>query len=302
MVIAYNHYETYLTFFKSIELLDACYFVLFISMCACFLIYMYDKISTKYPETTYGLYYIFIVLFILLITSYVVLSSDHLSKYQTALSVLVSSALLGAGWWVQATIANANSRKTHTITTIMGQRNSAIFFERNNNVSKIFSLNHTIHPIVAKHKMNKNCEELRDVTLSEQLISGCNDMVYVLNYYEFISAGVINGDLDDRLIKECYEYILISLEKRAFHIIVEGRKHQGDGAYQNLLLLIDRWSDKGSLVLSKANNKDVGLHLLPVHPTDEQIEKECKNTKSNNRDATPSKADGSTSPSHQSAV
>lgn len=257
---------------------------------------MYKKISSKYIETKAGLYYISYVCIAVLLVSYFVLIMDKDYQYQTALSVLISSALLGAGWWVQATITSSNARKTHTITTIMNQRNSEVFFRKNDNVVSTFSMGKTVHPVVAMAIFNKNRDELINITLPQAYIKASNDLLYLLNYYEFIAAGVFNGDLDEKLIRECYENIIIGLEKRAFHIICEARKSKGERVFVNFTDLIDKWSDKGSLVnLKIKHSQDVSMEIHPLHPSNDEVENDCTSSKSSNSDSVSTSAGGTKS-------
>ncbi|MBA0205005.1 DUF4760 domain-containing protein [Pectobacterium aroidearum] len=217
-------------------------------------------LSSKYPEIKKTLRVISTIFFILLMIVFSVLSSEDGTNYQTSLTVLISSIVLGTGWWIQATINAASARKSHTINTIMNQRHSVHYFNKLDNVYRHFGLTKTIPLHIAKqYRCGINGD---DKVVKKELISACRDASYMLNYYEFISAGVLRGDFDENLILECFFDPMQNFENRAFYIIEVFQKEAGSnaGIFSNYIELLDRWMPDKSLTTRKKNGEVTHLH------------------------------------------
>ena len=94
----------------------------------------------------------------------------------------------------------------------------------------------------------------------DNVIASLDSMVYLLNYYEFIAAGMLNKDLDSDLLSKCYLGIVSLLEKRAFWLMyyqakTNYSKQTMDFSYSHLLKWIKSMSKDGtSIVLNKLDN------------------------------------------------
>ncbi|ECO5144552.1 DUF4760 domain-containing protein, partial [Salmonella enterica] len=213
--------------------------------------------AKKYPETGSTLKILSKIFLALLIFIYIVLASNGGDKYQTSLTVLISSIFLGTGWWIQATINSAASRKSHTINTVMNQRHSKTFFEKLDNVYKHFGIDKVINEEIASQYVHES--KRTGPTVRPEIMNACRDATYILNFYEFISAGVNNGDFDEKLIKECFMVPMASFERRAFYIIACSQKQAGKEVYSNMIELIDKWSTDKSFTTRKKNNENIEL-------------------------------------------
>lgn len=213
--------------------------------------------AKKYPETGSTLKILSKIFLALLIFIYIVLASNDGDKYQTSLTVLISSIFLGTGWWIQATINSAASRKSHTINTVMNQRHSKTFFEKLDNVYKHFGIDKVINEEIASQYVHES--KRTGPTVRPEIMNACRDATYILNFYEFISAGVNNGDFDEKLIKECFMVPMASFERRAFYIIACSQKQAGKEVYSNMIELIDKWSTDKSFTTRKKNNENIEL-------------------------------------------
>jgi len=218
-------------------------------------------LSVKYPEIKKTLRIISSIFFILIIFVCLVLSSTEGPKYQTSLTVLISSIVLGTGWWIQATINAASARKSHTINTIMNQRHSVHYFNKLDNVYEKFGLTSTIPLHIAE---KYRCPDLDNRKVKKELISACRDASYILNYYEFISAGVKKGDFDEYLIRECFYDPMQNFENRAYHIIQTFRKEAGPNAeiFSNFIDLLDKWLPEKSLTTRNKMQESVPLYKV----------------------------------------
>lgn len=246
-------------------------FGIFSSLVALLVNQLYYKIYERYHETRVGIAYVAISFFVIMVATYVVLRSDVGAEYQTSLALFVSSSLLGAGWWVQATISTAAARKAHTVNTIMNQRNSELFNQKNDNVTSVFSRKRTIHPIFSEYLMDPHNKKFKDAKFPAEYIQAAKDLSYVLNYYEFIAVGVTSGDFDEKLAKECFVGILTGLEKRAYQVILAAQKNQNKKTFEKIVELVDKWTDKKSLVTLSSTNQS--YEAFDLYPTQEDVDK-----------------------------
>lgn len=119
------------------------------------------------------------------------LAAEHLNKPESNPIALVgySAALVAlAGWMIQAWVSVRNSRKQHTMNVLLQTRLNPQFGEHASRISAAFPAGAPI--------------PYTEISKSE------NEAVYtsvrwVLNYYEFIAAGISHGDLDEPLMMDC---------------------------------------------------------------------------------------------------
>ncbi|MEC4239165.1 DUF4760 domain-containing protein [Pseudomonas sp. DSV-1] len=246
-------------------------FGIFASLAGFLINQLYAKIFQEYQETRTGIKYIAISFFVVMIATYLVFRFQGAKDYQTSLALFVSSCLLGAGWWVQATISSAAARKAHTVNTIMNQRNSELFIHKNDNLIHVFPRKKTIHPVFSEYLADPNNKKFKDAKFDDVYLQAAKDLSYVLNYYEFIAVGVINGDFDEKLIKECFLGILIGLEKRAYLVIQCTQKIQNVKTFESIVELVDRWSEQKSLTTRSKTSQN--LDTFDTYPIQEDVDR-----------------------------
>jgi hypothetical protein len=105
-------------------------------------------------------------------------------------AVLIGAALATTGWLYTARRSRALARKQHTITVIL-------------------QTNFNAHFLTARAKITP---AIRSGELpSEQDQEFYSALRDVLNHYEFVSAGLRNGDFDERLIRDSERGAYIAL-------------------------------------------------------------------------------------------
>ncbi|MEX0297229.1 DUF4760 domain-containing protein [Pseudomonas putida] len=271
VVALFRNFDTVQSVLAQQNLNEWVAFGIFASLSALLINQLYSKIYQKYHETRVGIAYVAISFFVVMVATYIVLRSDVGAEYQTSLALFVSSSLLGAGWWVQATISTAAARKSHTVNTIMNQRNSELFNQKNDNLISVFPRKKTIHPIFSEYLMDPHNKKFKDAKFPPEFIEAAKDLSYVLNYYEFIAVGVTSGDFDEKLAKECFVGILTGLEKRAYLVILSAQKIQNKKTFEKIVELVDKWTDKKSLVTLSSSNQSIDT--FEVYPTQEEVDK-----------------------------
>ena len=235
--------------FGSISLSTITHFSIFFFISVIVVIISRNKLKAIYPETEKGLNLISIIMIFTQVIVYVLyVNSSKDVDYQSTIALLVSSVLVGSGWWVQAVISKNATRKAHTINTLMTQRNSDLFYKNNKEISDAFGVTKTINEKLVRTILTPNHADVKDSVLKKKYISPANKIRYVLNYYEFICAGVNNGDLDKDLIKECLDGIVKQLEVRFFYFIKIAREDGMKTEFNNILILLKSWS--GSTILN----------------------------------------------------
>lgn len=252
------------------------YFAVFTCASALVITSLYRAISGKYSETKTGIRYISISFFLVVVICYLVLKFQNPegggTDYQTFLALFVSSSLLGAGWWVQATINSAAARKAHTVSTIMSHRYSEYFFKRSENFTNLFPIGSLINPAVIERSFKQKNSRYKDIDFDKDQIQAAKDLNYVMNFYEFIAVGVNSGDFDEKLIRDCYEGIIIGFEKRGFHMIQYMKRTQGQKVFCSLVELVDKWTDNQSMT-TQYKNGNQNLDLGDLTPSQEEVDK-----------------------------
>jgi hypothetical protein len=99
-------------------------------------------------------------------------------------------------------------------------------------------------------RFSDSLEKVRNLTRSNDLPnpndddrkSDTDDLDYLLNHYEFLSAAIWCGDIDERLMKSCEESRLTKLFTQTKTYIDENRRvDEQPSMWENLEKLVDRW-------------------------------------------------------------
>ncbi|BDT23203.1 hypothetical protein CF204P1_19260 [Citrobacter freundii] len=178
---------------------------------------------------------------------------------------------------MQATISKVAARKAHTLNTLMNQRNSELFNKKISNVTSIFGAGKTVNEIIAKHRLIPEHKDLENKTIHSDKKTAANDLIYILNYYEFICAGINNGDFDENSMKECLSNIIPTLEIRSFHFIKLSREIAGKECFDNIVRVSNKWSKNGGSIIMKYENGEQITNLTHCFSEDECYTKLLQN-------------------------
>lgn len=259
-VYAYLNIPEGYSFIKTITLNHFLIFLAFISLSASLILSLREVISSRYPEATYALNIISIVIFSTAALSYGLyfIGAEKSKDYQSSIALLISSVLVGSGWWVQAVISKAAARKSHTLNTLMNQRNSELFYKKNSELSEKFGFHKTINENMARKILDPDFIDVKNKKIKTEYYDAARGVPYILNYYEFICAGIINNDFDRALMKDCLEMIIESTERRFFYYLKISRNLKGKKAFENFISIADEWNRSGSIILKHENNNQNG--------------------------------------------
>lgn len=219
-----------------------------------------EMISNRYPETKGGINYVTAIFALTMNITFLVYTL-HGKDYQPTIALMISSVLIGSGWWVQATVGKVTARRSHTINTLMNQRNSALFHDKTQLAREHFGLQKTVNKSLIEYVIGGAACKEREA--KQELADAVHALIFIVNYYEFICSSIENEAFDEELIKKCLEEMVVKLEVRAFHLIYHARKANGKLAFCNLVSVVEKWSPTGSLVLrAESGDTEDSLQLV----------------------------------------
>jgi len=109
-------------------------------------------------------------------------------------AILIGAGLATTGWLYAARRARTLAKKQHTINVILQANFNEKFL-------------HSRAAIAPHMKLGKCPDDVLDGT-NEELKGHFRD---ILNHYEFVSAGLRNGDFDEKLIKDSEKSTYVNL-------------------------------------------------------------------------------------------
>lgn len=202
--------------------------------------------------------------FIILAALTVYASVRYLSEaHFVIISVFISAAVVSIGWWVQSIIAAARQRRQHTVNTIIQTRVSEVYQTKLANYNKFFSsseiyINKDLARHFARYRSLDNVR-IKDVD-NDELNQALYGAMYLLNFFEFISAGIRKRDLDNSLMRDCFEDVVRNLERKCFYLIWYYRER--GGVFKEFEFICDSWFGRKSLLGMARRNERVDKSLL----------------------------------------
>jgi hypothetical protein len=141
--------------------------------------------------------------------------------------VLITAAAITLGWLYTARRTRSLSRKQHTFNALLQASFNERFTDALMTVRPYLKGDKKIQiPLAADHE---------DTTT----------IVFALDHYEFISAGIRNGDIHERLFKDSDRIIVVLLYEAFENHIYASRDRPGkEAVYEHLEWLYARWKKK----------------------------------------------------------
>lgn len=125
--------------------------------------------------------------------------------------VLIAALVAMIGWLVTSIITTRNSVKQYTITMLLQTRLSTEYIKHSTIVNNL---------LFNDSDLKITIDFMRNDATPEQEIA----ISYVLNYVEFVSAGLRCGDFDNQLLKMTLKGIFRNLYARCEPYITESQK------------------------------------------------------------------------------
>lgn len=150
----------------------------------------------------------------------------------------------------------------------MAQRNSELFYNNNKSISDAFGLKKTINEKLVRKVVDPDHNDVKDKKIIKKYRKASGNVLFILNYYEFICAGINKSDFDKDLIFDCLSQIIISIEVRYFYYLKIAREKEGKTSFENIIKTVDSWSPSGSIILRQENGGQVG-NIVDVFEKDD---------------------------------
>lgn len=145
----------------------------------------------------------------------------------TGNSILIAVLLAAAGWIWTGRLQRSLLRKQHTFNALLNASFTAAFQDAHNEVRV--------------HLLNQQLPDLNEPG-NEKLKT---QLVFLLNHYEFLAAGIRNGDISERLLKDSEKGSVISLISVCGEFIESTRgDRKRKATFEHLDWLYDRWRRK----------------------------------------------------------
>lgn len=207
-------------------------------------------IKKKYPDTAEFLPIFSGICFTIILAAYAVLV--YAPTYQASLSVMVTGSLVGMGWWIQCITSAANTRRSHTLNTIINTRTSAEYQSQLRKCTAIYRGMRYIPQEFSEWRCNPDKDEYKNAQMPTEYKDAINGLLYVLNYFEFLAKGIQYKDLDDVLLRECFCTFLKGIERRGFHLILESQKLDPI-SFDGIIYLSKRWNGESFVEKHRSN-------------------------------------------------
>ncbi|WP_327857620.1 DUF4760 domain-containing protein [Acinetobacter guillouiae] len=157
-------------------------------------------------------------------------SEEHNSS--NVILILLGTLAAVLGWLFTSRGQDLNSRRSHSIQTLMSSRLSEAYANHSNFATGVYTKlkdKHGDHYILT----------IEDFESLEQLER--NAIIYQLNYFEFIAVGIRYGDLDENLIKNTLKTIIYT-NVTFFGKIIADKRTKSPTIYEHLTSLNKRWN------------------------------------------------------------
>jgi uncharacterized protein DUF4760 len=128
-------------------------------------------------------------------------------RTETGVAILLAAYLATMGWLYTNYMNSIIQRKAHTMNVLIQQRNSTEFNRNRSLVLAKFPFGRR----VTTNDLAELKRERADATAyTPDKVPTLDSAYYIANYLEFISVGVLNGDLDDTLIERTFRGIFVN--------------------------------------------------------------------------------------------
>lgn len=143
--------------------------------------------------------------------SYVIYYAVTEADSEAAVVAAIAGFTATVGWTISSYITARNTQRQNTITLLLNMRNSDIYSRHFNNayyvaLNEAQRGNHTYWyelDLQVKWKgANGPCEPTAEPQAATGVRSAYQSVIYVLNYFEFIAAGVRSNALDAGIVRQ----------------------------------------------------------------------------------------------------
>lgn len=141
-------------------------------------------------------------------------------------AVLIAAAFATAGWLYTARRQRALARKQHTLNVMLQAGFNKEFRDA--------------QTAVRPHISAKKCPDILDPTNEDR-----ENFRIILNHYELISAGIRNGDFDERMVRDSQRGSFVAAWETCEPVIFKMRDdRRRQTTYEHFQWLYRRWEKK----------------------------------------------------------
>jgi len=144
-------------------------------------------------------------------------------------AALLSLSIVAVGWAVAGWITHRNTIRQNTNSMLFARFSQAPFGEALHRFHQTFG--NDVFPKITRDQLR----ELRS-TGNEDDRKAATSVGYLLNYYEFIAAGVLHGDLDQNIIRNNIRGVICFYHDKCEPYIVYSNQ-QNPKVYEHLIKL-----------------------------------------------------------------
>lgn len=151
---------------------------------------------------------------------YILIRGQGSTQHYPLLAACGTITVAALGWGVAAWIAHRNMVRQNTTNIVFTRFAQTAFGDAMHRFHKAFG--HDVKDVVSTDQIRKLREKQDDESLR-----AAESVNYLLNYYEFIAAGVIKGDLHPAIVRRnlrgviCYYY-----DKCEAHILAANQRNR----------------------------------------------------------------------------
>lgn len=182
------------------------------------------KLSLKSSEK-------FIITALLYVSVYAMFAYDVYQQSTGSLPIMVAALFATLGWLYTANENRNNNRKAHTLNILLQMRNSAEY-----NKHREVAIKYLGHEI----SIDTNKIKSAQLKVKSEDIDVRRSVVYLANYFEFISVGYVTRDLDESLLIKSFSSILTNFWDSFHPFLMEERADDygryNPSIYENLEL------------------------------------------------------------------
>jgi hypothetical protein len=152
---------------------------------------------------------------------------DWICTLPAVVGILAGALLATLGWIHTARRQRALSCKQHTFNALLQA-----------------SFNQQYQHALNKVRPHLRAGNLPDLNLTENATLK-DDVIFLLNHYEFLAAGIRNGDISERLLKDSEKSTVLHLYKtceKLIHNLRDSRNRRT--SFEHIEWLHDRWAAK----------------------------------------------------------
>jgi len=227
-----------------------------------------DHLIWRQIKTASGLLGLYVVVF----SIYLPLAGLFTSEFITAAVVWITISVAILGWIISYQITSIRDqetrkhtaiteRKNHTLNVLLQSRISDTFQQKLEKANSVYPRGANIPLITSatpklqamlKHPGFITSTGIITIPGGQELDITDDDLkqakaieaiIYILNYYEFLSVGVTKDDIDEKLLYECLSGIFKSLNQRSKNLIDYSVSIAGEGVFEHFTSINASWDN-----------------------------------------------------------